>query len=95
MPLRFSNKHADYDIVRVEHDRVFIIDLDLGNTSVTNDAEYVYLELQKQWPNRRVIYKDSMGRWDEIYVQKSQWNEIVIEYDFVTFKNYNEHTPQI
>jgi hypothetical protein len=88
MPLRFCNNRSDYDIVRVEHDRVFIIDLNLGNKSVTNDADLVYTELQNQWPNRRVIYKDSIGRWDEIVSQFTRG-------DCVRFKPYNEHIPQL
>ena len=37
-----------------------------GGMSVTNDAESVYLEVTKQHPNHRVIYRDTMGLWDEI-----------------------------
>jgi len=83
--------HADYDIVRVEQDRVFIIDLDLGNRSVTNDAEHVYFELQKQWPARRVIYRDSMDQWCEIDVRV---RGLELE-DHIVFISYNEHFPKV
>jgi hypothetical protein len=102
-PLRFGNSRADYDIVRVEHDRVFIIDLDLGNKSVTNDADYVWSEIQSMWPGRRLIYRDSAGRWDEIIFQPSM--SFVAEdgssvrspiiADTMAFIAYQEHVPNI
>lgn len=79
-------KHADYDIVCVEPDRVFIIDLDLGNKSVTNDAEKVYNDLQSLWPGRRVIYRDSIGTWDEI---------VCTPPEAVKFIVYKEHLPPL
>ena len=57
---------ADFKITHVTEDRVFVVDLNLGNMSVTNDAERVYKEVRQRHPNKRVIYKDSMGNWDEI-----------------------------
>lgn len=99
MPLRFGSEHnhADYDIVRVEQDRVFIIDLDLGNKSVTNDAEYVYSVLQSMWPNRRVIYRDSIGNWDEMVVDCDPENikKYPIEVCYIVFRPYKEHLPNI
>ena len=91
-----SNKHADYDIVRIEYDRVFIIDLDLGNKSVTNDAEYVYCELQKCWPNRRIVYRDSIGNWDEIAVDCDADPTKITptsDYCYIHFRHYKEHLP--
>lgn len=86
--------HADYDIVRVEKDRIFIVDLDLGNKSVTNDAERVYFDLQSQWPNRRVIYRDSMGRWYEIVNAAVRVGSLEFE-DQTIFRPYNEHLPKV
>lgn len=80
--MRTKTQRSDYEIVRVEQDRVFIVDLDLGNRSVTNDADEVFEEIQKNFSKKRVIYRDSMGNWDEIYLEKS-----------VDFKPYNEHLP--
>jgi hypothetical protein len=59
-------KHADYEIVQIDEDKIFIIDLDLGSISVTNDAEYIYLEIQNNFPGKRLIYRDTMMNWDEI-----------------------------
>ena len=87
--LRFGNARADYDIARVEHDRVFIIDIDVGNKSVTDDAEFVYNELQSKWPGRRVIYKDRIGEWSEMLAYPSD-NVLGIEIDFDL---YEEHVP--
>lgn len=46
-------------------DKVFVVDLDDG-MSVTNDAEAVYAEVTAEHPGKRFIYRDTMGRWDEI-----------------------------
>lgn len=75
--------HADYSIVRVDEDRIFIIDLDLGHISVTNDAEYVVGILQAQYPGKRIIYRDSMGYWDEI--TGNRWA--------AGFQSYKEYLP--
>lgn len=84
--------HADYEIVRVEEDRVFIVDLDLGKKSVTNDSDFVYDEVRRVFPGKRVIYRDSMGRWDEIvqFTPDDSWRMIVPETEIVP---YNEHIP--
>lgn len=54
-----------YDIV---NGVVEIIDLNLGNMSVTNDAEAVLTEINETEyiEDRRVIYKDSEDEWSEI-----------------------------
>lgn len=58
---------SSYEIIRVDNreDKVFIEDLNIGK-SVTNDAEEVVEELNNQFPEYRIIYKDSMGNWDEL-----------------------------
>ena len=100
MPIRFGHKRSDYDIVRVEHDRVFIIDLDLGNKSVTNDAENVYIELQSFWPGRRLVYRDSLGQWSEItdHIDHYEDNCNIVAagyYSTIHFILYSEHIPNI
>jgi hypothetical protein len=58
-----------YEVVRVDDARciVWIVDLDtLGARSVTNDAEAVVQALHAQYHGFRVIYRDSMGNWDEL-----------------------------
>lgn len=57
---------STWKIVRVTDDTVFLVDLDEGYTSVTNDAENVYAYIHKMHPDKRVVYRDSMGYWDEI-----------------------------
>jgi len=57
---------SDYEIVLTFRDIVFLVDLDRGGKSVTNDAEAVWAEVQAKYPGRRLVYRDSMGRWDEI-----------------------------
>ena len=64
---------ADYKIKKTDKYYVFIIDLDLGNISVTNDAENVVQELAKRYPGKRIFYRDSMGRVDELLVKKDRF----------------------
>jgi|GEM_PF-3030794 len=79
---------SDYEIVRIEDDRVFIVDLDLGNMSVTNDADNVLEEINKNFPNRRLIYKDTLGNWDEI-----TYNPL-FERRLLLYVPYTEHIPK-
>lgn len=59
---------ADFEYVAFtgEPNIVFIRDLNLGNRSVTNDAENVVKEINTLFPGKRIIYKDSNGDWDEL-----------------------------
>lgn len=75
---------ADYKVVSVESDRLFVIDLDTGSRSITNDAEAVANEIWKEHGNIRLIYRDSTGNWDEILSTK----------DGIVFKRYYEHLPR-
>lgn len=75
---------ADFEVIGVTEDRVFLVDLNKGNRSVTNDAENVVARLAILHPNKRIIYCDSMGRWDEIAHEHGQ---------FVGFKPYREPLP--
>ena len=62
---RFS---ADYTYT-VEGSVIAIVDLDLGNRSVTNDMELVLDEIRAELGDLAgysVIYQDSMGRWDGV-----------------------------
>lgn len=63
----FNGPRSSYEIRQVDGDFVWIVDLDLeGARSVTNDAELVVAELAKVYGDRRIIYRDSMGNWDEL-----------------------------
>ncbi len=59
-------RKADYEIIKVAPDAVFLVDLDRGNVSVTNDADRVVAEVHKLHPGKRIFYRDSMGNWDEL-----------------------------
>jgi hypothetical protein len=76
-------RRSHYSIVEVWNDRVFIVDLNLGGLSVTNDAERVWEEIQAKFPGRRPIYKDTMNQWDEICGESR-----------LTFAPYNEELPE-
>jgi len=52
-----------------------IIDLDIG-PSVTNDVEHVVMSLDAlgiDFTRRRLIYRDTTGRWDEIIVRDARF----------------------
>jgi hypothetical protein len=57
---------ADFEVVKVERDMIWIKDLVRGNTSITNDAERVCRRIWHDYPARRIIYCDSDGNWDEL-----------------------------
>ncbi|WP_077923864.1 hypothetical protein [Spirosoma sp. 209] len=59
---------ADYTYT-VDENIIAIIDLDLGNRSVTNDIDSVLEEIRAEigdLAGYSVIYRDSMGRWDGV-----------------------------
>lgn len=61
---------ADFQIIHQDDDLIYIKDLNLGSMSVTNDVENVLKRIcagiHEGIGKRRVFYKDSMGRIDEI-----------------------------
>lgn len=62
---RFS---ADYTYT-IEDNVIAIVDLDLGNRSVTNDIELVLDEIRAEvgdLAGYAVVYRDSTGRWDGV-----------------------------
>ena len=82
--------HADFRVALVEDDRVFIVDSDNGSKSVTNDAEWVWSRVSERYPNRRLIYRDTMNSWDEIVpVLPTDGMDVVT----VNFRPYDEHIP--
>lgn len=74
-------RKADYTYT-IENGTVKIIDLNLGNVSVTNDAENVVTEIQSTTDIKglKIVYRDSDGNWDEII---PNWSDQVCLY--VTF----------
>jgi hypothetical protein len=75
---------ADYAVIHVESDRVFIVDLEMRGISITNSAAAVARDLQARYLHRRVIYRDSAGCWTEMRINAK--NEVL-------FAPYNEHVP--
>lgn len=68
---------ADYYCGLVEN-QLYIIDSDLGNRSVTNDLEAVLLDIMRNilppainLEDLKIRYRDSMGQWDRIVVERS------------------------
>jgi len=61
-------QRAVFCVHRVTDDAVYIIDMadEVGAMSVTNDAEAVVQNLNTQFGNRRFLYRDTMGNWDEL-----------------------------
>lgn len=57
---------ANYQVLKVTPDFVHIQDLNLGNMSVTNDAEAVVAEIVAKHGNKRITYIDSDGNQDEL-----------------------------
>lgn len=79
---------SDFQLVQVDSDRIFLVDKDIpGTRSVTNDAENVVLWAQANYPRKRVIYRDTLGGWDEIVVAGNN--------NAVTFLPYDEYVPDV
>lgn len=60
---------AIYTFERVANGIVYIVDLVdefPDRLSITNDAEDVYDNVTRRFPNHRVIYQDSYGEWTEL-----------------------------
>lgn len=75
---------SKYEITHATRDLVFIVDLNNPESkSVTNDAENVWNEIQLFYPGTRLIYRDSMNRWDEIFYDDG----------VIAFKPYTEYLP--
>ena len=63
-----SRTRAIYRIDRITEDAVYLVDMCEAYTtmSVTNDAEAVTKQLFDSYGNKRFIYLDTIGRWDEL-----------------------------
>ena len=68
---------AEYQIKLITDTIILIIDNDKGR-SVTNDADRVIDELEKQVTggigNRSVYYRDTMGRFDELATKDGKFD---------------------
>lgn len=71
--MNWKRNRSDYRIAKETDSYIYIEDLDLGNRSVTNDAELVVMDLFPRLKGRRLLYKDSMGEVDEILIKNGQF----------------------
>jgi hypothetical protein len=66
-------------------DTVFIVDDDNGGMSVTNAAELVVRQCFATFGLRKIVYRDSMGRWDQLCHVRGE---------FRSFAPFNDKVPQ-
>ena len=57
---------ASFTVVYENKEAVFIVD-DNHGLSITNDAEAVCRKLLTSKGNKRIIYRDTDGQWDELW----------------------------
>jgi len=72
-----------FSIYEVTDDAIFISDNDDGVT-ITNNAKGVVFDIWKRYGDRRVIYRDTMGNWDEL---------VHIKGVFLHYAPYKEQIP--
>ena len=65
---------ASYDVVKVTEDTIYLVDKNRG-MSVTNDAESVVAEVVNEHGDKRVVYRDSMGNWDELEHERGKFKD--------------------
>jgi len=73
---RYTKPKSDYDYTIKNDGSVYIVDLNLGRMSVTNDAEQVLLEIHHHidLTGRDVTYRDSEGIVDRLLHEKGVFN---------------------
>lgn len=57
---------SEFRVLGYTETHVFLVDLDTGLRSVTNDAERVVRAIAARFGARHIIYRDTMDRWDEL-----------------------------
>jgi len=79
-----------YEIIKVTKRKVFIVGL--GNPCITDDLKFVYEELNKIYPNKRIIFIDEIG-------DSLEWWEILEDFSNnsyeIVFGQYIEKIPNI
>ena len=71
-------RQSDFAVIEEKAGVLFIIDLNLGGMSVTNDAERVFEWCQYYHGHGkgiRVVYRDSEGEWSEMARDEGGWIE--------------------
>lgn len=65
---------ADYRVTFETEETVYLIDLDTGRKSVTNDAERVVEEVLFYRPHQpRILFRDNHGQWAELIHEGSKF----------------------
>ena len=69
--MTIANMRPTRSVFQIDHitpDAVYLVDLCnvTDSMSVTNDAEAVVENLFKEFGDKKFIYQDSMGNWDEL-----------------------------
>lgn len=72
---------AAFDVIFLSKEKIILEDLD-GPRSITNDAEEVFAHVQRVWPGRRVIYRDTYGEYAEILQDPK--TKVIIFADYYT-----------
>lgn len=57
---------AQFEILKVQPDMIWIADVGRNSLTVTNDADGVVQRVLAEFPGRRIVYRDTMGNWDEL-----------------------------
>lgn len=75
---------SDFIVSQVTDEIIFIIDTaeQTGKMSVTNDAEAVCEFLVEKFGNKRIVYQDTIGDWDEL------------EHDLGFFRRFKPYGPE-
>jgi hypothetical protein len=73
-------KRSSYTVMFASSDVVFIADDDIG-MSVTNDAENVCKDVNRAFPGKRIVYRDTDGISNELVHDNGR---------FIRFDSYNK-----
>lgn len=85
---RANNVRAKYEVLGFDGDAVWIADIgEDTDRSVTNDAEAVVQSLANRYGTRRIIYKDTMGRFDELVHERGVFKHFAPGYKDLTPPN--------
>ena len=57
---------SKFTILGNKDGKVFLVDDNSDAMSVTNDAENVVIDVLAKYPDHQIIYRDTMGQWDEL-----------------------------
>jgi hypothetical protein len=64
---------SNYTIVAVTSDKVFLVDEDIGNLSVKNDAKKVMREILSKYGQKKIICQNLDGNWDELVYYRGRF----------------------